>query len=281
MTVQEEIAWQISEALRLKLTGDAEEEAAQATDRQSGGLPGIPARTLSLEQLDAGRLPPRARALRARRSRSTRPTRWPTPASATRYGAMAYYGFIVAARTGFPRAAGRRRARARARSRRSPTRTSRSALGHLFAEWDWPAAERELRRRSRSIPKHAVAARGLRALSLRHAGRFDEALPEAATARELDPLSIFNNIGVAWAHHFAGRHRDAIHEALRVRDLVPGLEEAGNILMGSYELLGRFEDAAQLASEQRCWGMPARRRGAARGVSCRRRDGLLARRGSS
>ena len=26
--------------------------------------------------------------------------------------------------------------------------------------------------------------------------------------------------------------------------------------MGSYELLGRFEDAAQLASEQRCWGLP-------------------------
>ena len=25
--------------------------------------------------------------------------------------------------------------------------------------------------------------------------------------------------------------------------------------MGSYELLGRFEDAAQLATEQRCWGL--------------------------
>ena len=37
---------------------------------------------------------------------------------------------------------------------------------------------------------------------------------------------------------------------------MPGLEEAGNILIGSYELLGRFEDAAQLAGEQRCWGLP-------------------------
>jgi hypothetical protein len=68
-------------------------------------------------------------------------------------------------------------------------------------------------------------------------------------------LSVFNNIGVAWAHHFAGRHREAIHEALRIRDLVPGLEEAGNILIGSYEFLGRFEDAVRLIGEQRCWGL--------------------------
>ena len=139
-------------------------------------------------------------------------------------------------------------------TRTCPRPTSRSRSAICSPEWDWAAAEAALKQALALNPKHA-GAHAVYALYLSTAGRFTESLPEARTARDLDPLSIFNNIGVAWAHHFAGRHRDAIHEALRIRDLVPGLEEAGNILIGSYELLGRFEDAAQLASEQRCWGL--------------------------
>ena len=62
-------------------------------------------------------------------------------------------------------------------------------------------------------------------------GRFDEALAEARTASDLDPLSLFTNMGVAWVHHFAGDHEEAIREALRTRELAPALEEAGNILI--------------------------------------------------
>ena len=37
-------------------------------------------------------------------------------------------------------------------------------------------------------------------------GRHEEALKEHVLhARELDPLSLFINVGVAWIHHFAGR----------------------------------------------------------------------------
>ena len=36
---------------------------------------------------------------------------------------------------------------------------------------------------------------------------------------------------------------------------MPGLEEAGNVLIGVYEMLGRFEDAARLIGEQPCYGM--------------------------
>ena len=84
MVVQEEIAWQISEALRLKLTGEQKNEAAQAPHRQSRGVPGVPARPVPLEQLEAGGLPARARALRARDRVTIPRTRWPMPASPTR-----------------------------------------------------------------------------------------------------------------------------------------------------------------------------------------------------
>lgn len=31
----------------------------------------------------------------------------------------------------------------------------------------------------------------------------------ALHGRDLDPLSIFNNMAVVWSHHFAGRHEEA------------------------------------------------------------------------
>ena len=97
-------------------------------------------------------------------------------------------------------------------------------------------------------------AHAVRALFLITCARFDEALAEARTARDLDPLSLFTNMGVAWVHHFAGDHEEAIRQALRTRDLAPALEEAGNILIASYELLGRYDEAAQMIAGQRCWG---------------------------
>ena len=64
MAVQEEIAWRISEALRLKFAA-TEDQAAQASHRQPRGVPGISARPLPLEQLAARQLPPRAGAFPA------------------------------------------------------------------------------------------------------------------------------------------------------------------------------------------------------------------------
>jgi hypothetical protein len=47
-----------------------------------------------------------------------------------------------------------------------------------------------------------------------------------------------------------------LQEALRTRELAANFDEAGNVVLGSYEALGRFEDAARIASEQPCWGLP-------------------------
>jgi tetratricopeptide (TPR) repeat protein len=63
-------------------------------------------------------------------------------------------------------------------------------------------------------------------------------------------------MGVAWVQHFSGNHQAAMEEALRARALAPNSEEAGNVLVSSYEGLGRYEDAARIASEQLCWGLP-------------------------
>ena len=252
MTVQEEIAWQISEALRLKLTTAQKKQLRKRSTVNPEAYQSYLRGRHHWNQWtpDAFR-----RALdEFQRAIDLDPLYAVAYAGlGDTYGAMAYYGHVDP-RTGF----GQARAAANRALQLDPALPEAHvtlALGHLFAEWNWAAAEAALKQALALNPKHA-GAHAVYALYLASAGRFTESLPEARTARDLDPLSIFNNIGVAWAHHFAGRHRDAIHEALRIRDLVPGLEEAGNILMGSYELLGRFADAAQLASEQRCWGLP-------------------------
>ena len=251
MTVQEEIAWQISEALRLKLTTAQKKKLRK---RATVSPEAYQAYLRGRHHWNQWTLDGFRRALdEFQRAIELDPLYAVAYAGlADTYGAMAYYGHVDP-RTGF----GQSRAAADRALQLDPDLPEAHvalALGRLFAEWNWGSAEAALKQALALNPKHA-AAHAIYALYLSTAGRFTESLPEARTARDLDPLSVFNNIGVAWAHHFAGRHRDAIHEALRIRDLVPGLEEAGNILIGSYELLGRFEDAAQLVSEQRCWGL--------------------------
>ena len=251
MTVQEEIAWQISEALRLKLTTAQKKKLRK---RSTVNPAAYQAYLRGRHHWNSWSMDGFRRALEEFQHAIDLDPVYPLAYAGLgdTYGAMAYYGHIDP-QQGF--------ARARAAAERALELDADQADAHvtlalerLFAQWDWPAAEHELRQALSLNPKHAVA-HSIYALYLVTCGRFDESLQEARAARDLDPISTFINMGVAWSHHFAGRHREAIHEALRVRDLVPGLEEAGNILIGSYELIGRFEDAARLVSDQRSWGM--------------------------
>src|SRR5262245_30375097 len=251
MTVQDEIAWQISEALRLKLTAAEKKKLRKRTTVNAAAYQAYLRGRHHWNNWSANSF---RRALEEFQQAIDL-----DPLYALAYaglgdalGAMAYYGHIDM-REGF--------FRARAAAERAleldadlPDAHVTLALARLFGEWNWPAAGNELQQAIALNPKHAMA-RAVNALYLTTCGKFDESLSEARTARDLDPISVFTNIGVAWSHHFAGRYREAIHEALRVRDLVPGLEEAGNVLIGANEMVGRFEDAARLIGEQRCWGM--------------------------
>jgi tetratricopeptide (TPR) repeat protein len=125
----------------------------------------------------------------------------------------------------------------------------------LFYEWDWAGAECELKTALKLNPKLALA-HSVYALFLSGCGRYDEALAEARLGRDLEPLSIFSGMGVCWALHTAGRSETARDEALRVRELVPGFEEAGNVLINAYESLGQLEEAARVMARQRSWCAP-------------------------
>jgi tetratricopeptide (TPR) repeat protein len=165
---------------------------------------------------------------------------------------MAYYGHIPPAE-GFPRASAAAR---RAIELDPDVADAHVTLGieRLFWGWDAAAAERELLTAIKLNPKLALA-HSVLGLIVAVVGRHEEALEHVLHARELDPLSLFINVGVAWIHHFADRPEEAIREAANAREIVPGFEEAGNVLISSYEQLGRFEEAAAVIAQQRCWGL--------------------------
>jgi eukaryotic-like serine/threonine-protein kinase len=251
LTVQEEIAWQISEALRLKLTGEQKKKLQKRPTINPDAY----------QEYLRGRYhwnnfsPDSLRRAREHFERAVALD----PAYALAYaglgdafGAMAYYGHIPPAE-GFPRAA--------AAARRALELDSEVADAHitlaverLFWGWDSAAAEREVQTAIRLSPNLALA-HSIYGLILAAGGRHEDALREVLRARELDPLSLFINVGVAWIHHFGGRPSEAMREALKAREIFPGFEEAGNVLTASHETLGQYEEAAAIIAQQPCWGM--------------------------
>jgi TolB-like protein/tetratricopeptide (TPR) repeat protein len=130
------------------------------------------------------------------------------------------------------------------------------AFAHLFADWSWADAERELRQAIRLDPRHAPAHAfyGLFSVS---AGETEEGIARALHARDLDPLSTLINMNVGWTYMFARRYDEAIEALLHTLELDPDFGQALGSLCGAYMFAGRHERAAQLLSQQ-CflWGGP-------------------------
>ena len=251
MAVQEEIAWRISEALRLKLSPrqktklrkrhtvnpEAYQEYLRGRYHWNNWRPDSFRRALEHFQRAIELDPSYALAYAG---------------LGDAYSAMTYYGQVMP-HDGFPRARAAAE-RAIALDPDIPDAHVSISLERLFWARDWPGAEREMKRAIELNPKLALA-HSFYSLILITTGRFDEALAEAQLATALDPLSLVINMSVAWVHHFSGNHRAAVDEARRIRELAPNFAEAGNVLIASYELLGRFEEAAALISEQPYFGI--------------------------
>ncbi|CAN5859164.1 hypothetical protein BH24ACI5_BH24ACI5_04100 [soil metagenome] len=250
LLVQEEIAWQISEALRLKLTGEQKKKLRRRPTVDAAAY----------QEYLRGRhhwhswAPESSRRAIEHFERALEHDAGYALAYAglgNAFGALAYYGQI-APHDGFPRA---RAAALRALEIDSNLAEAHVTLGleRLFYAWDWPGADAALTRALELDPDSGVA-HEVHSIYNISCGRFDAAIAAALRARALDPLSPFISMGVAWVLHFAGRPLEAVSELLAVLALKPGLQEAGNILIAAYESLGRFEEAAALIAQQRCWG---------------------------
>jgi len=252
--VQQDIAWQISEALRLKLTGEQKKKLRKrATVDPEAYQEYLRGRYFFNAWSPEGF----RRALEHfERAIERDPTYAPAYAGlGDTIGSMSYYG-IIPPRDGFPRS----RSAAEKAIALDPDLADAHGtlgLGSLFHERNWQDAERHFRRSIALNPKLATV-RAFFAILLATMGRHDESIAEARTGRELDPLSPLVNMSVGWALHFAGRPEETIAELLHTRDLFRGqnADEWHSLIIVAYELLDRFEEAAQAAMGHPCFGVP-------------------------
>jgi serine/threonine-protein kinase len=113
-------------------------------------------------------------------------------------------------------------------------------------DWEWAEAEREYQRALELNPGYATA-HHMYGLYLCVQGRPDEALAELQRARELDPLSPTIAVSAAWPFFYAPppmrRYDRAIEELRKIIAADPQFSPAHALLALAYEQKGMFEQA--------------------------------------
>ena len=112
----------------------------------------------------------------------------------------------------------------------------------LIYEWDWQSAERELKRAIKLSPNYATA-RDWYSAYLMAIGKIDEAIQEIKHAQELDPLSPIITTGLARQLYYARQTEQAIEECLKILDMEPHFAPAHWFLGQAYEQQGRYDEA--------------------------------------
>jgi len=241
IALQEQIAWQISEALRIRLTAPEKKRlhkrATRSSDAYQEYLRGrhewskwrADGFHKAIEHFDrAIRIDPKyARAYAG---------------LAETYGALGYYGHLAT-----DLAMTRASAAAYAALDIDPgLAEAHGAMGvcRMFHNWDWIGAEHALRKGLELEPRNPTIHMytGLLHTAL---GRHDQALRSMRRGRELDPLSVLMQMSVAWAFYFARQYREALDAIREVTILEPGFPNALAFLAITYEGMGLLERAAE------------------------------------
>ncbi len=97
-----------------------------------------------------------------------------------------------------------------------------ASLAMVKAQYDWdsPGAEWEFKRAIELNPGYATAHQWY-GLFFHDRARFDESIAELNRAQELDPLSLYVGISVAWPLHYSGRYDQAAKQIERVLEMYP------------------------------------------------------------
>jgi adenylate cyclase len=239
--MQEEISWHISEAMRIRLTGEQKKRLTRKKTHSSDAYQ---------EHLRGryhwNRWTPdgfRAAVEHFERAVALDPTYAPAWAGiGDASGALAFYDLVEPA-AGWAKA---RDAALRAvqLDERLPDAHTTLALVHMFHTWSWSDAEREFRRAVELNPNHALAHSFLGMFLSVHMRR-EEADKESRRAVELEPMSLLLNLNLGWSLYQARRFPEAIRQAHHVLALDPAFHEAHALAATAHERMGNYGEAAR------------------------------------
>jgi tetratricopeptide (TPR) repeat protein len=109
-------------------------------------------------------------------------------------------------------------------------------------EWDWTGAEQECRR-AIELNVNLASAHSTYSWYLSVVGRHDEAIAERKQALALDPLSINTNNGMGYTFYLARRYDQAIEQLLQTIDMDPNFPWAHRNLGLVYEQKKMYTEA--------------------------------------
>jgi TolB-like protein/Flp pilus assembly protein TadD/predicted Ser/Thr protein kinase len=119
-----------------------------------------------------------------------------------------------------------------------------TSLGRVLTiyDWDWSGAAKELKRAIELDPRYPVAHQWYGGY-LEATGRFSEAIAEEKRAQELDPLSLIINFEVGIAFYYARDYDHAIQQFRKTLEIEPNFPVAHAFLPAAYEQKGMKEEA--------------------------------------
>jgi TolB-like protein/Tfp pilus assembly protein PilF len=153
-----------------------------------------------------------------------------------------------------------------------------TSLAYVYTNlWQWEQAEEEFKRSIKLNPNYSTAHHWY-SIYLLDLGRNDEAMAEIKRAHELDPLSLIIGTTLTYAYFTEGDVNSSIAQCKRVIDLDPNFPRAHEYLGLAYlkqgrhsEAIGELQKAVELSGRER---RPLRELGYGYGISGKRAEAL-------
>lgn len=111
-------------------------------------------------------------------------------------------------------------------------------------EYDFAGAEREYKRAIELNPNYATAHQWYGEM-LSHLGRHEEAFAELRLALEIDPLALIINVWYGNSLFYARRYNDAIAQLKKTLELDPGFARTHQSLASVYQVRGNYAEAVE------------------------------------
>jgi serine/threonine-protein kinase len=119
-----------------------------------------------------------------------------------------------------------------------------NALAAVKSNWEWKFAEAETEwQRAIALNPNYAPAHQWYAEHLLFMGRYDEALAEIKRAQELDPLSLIINGVLGTTYRLNGQNDQAIEQLRKTLELDPNFARTHLFLAETYQQLGMFGEA--------------------------------------
>ena len=116
-------------------------------------------------------------------------------------------------------------------------------------DFDWVGAERHYKRAIELNPNYPTAHQWYGEMLIAQ-GRFDEGLAEVRRALELDPLSLITNLSLGLGLRVARRDDEAIAQLQKTLELDPNFADANSFLAAAYAHKGMHEEAIAANAKQ-------------------------------